>query len=181
METGLESVERVDFGALSLQDALDLAILMEEEARGRYELFARTVGGRYAGDASEMCRMMAGNEAKHGAQLAERRQALFGAAPARLSPDQLDDVEAPDLGRPRVFMSARQLMRVALDSERKAEAFFRSALPHVRDPGVRELFLELAAEEKRHQVLVESWIERLPRGPDLEDEDADEPGTDPGN
>ncbi len=181
METGLETVEGVDFRTLTLKDALDLAILMEEEARDRYQLFARTVGGRYAGDASDMCRMMAGNEAKHRAQLAERRQTMFGTSPVQLSRDQLGDVEAPDLGEPRVFMSARQLMLVALDSERKAEAFFQAALPHVHDPQVRELFLELAAEERRHQALVQSWVDRLPRGPDVEEDEADAPGSDPGN
>ncbi|HZZ82932.1 MAG TPA: ferritin family protein [Anaeromyxobacteraceae bacterium] len=181
METGVQSVERIDFGSLSLQDALDLAVLMEEEARDRYELFSRIVGGRYAGDASDMCRMMAANEAKHGAQLTERRRAMFGVAPRHLSRDQLDDVEAPDLGAPRVFMSARQMMLVALQSERKAEAFFQSALEYVRDPQVRDLFLELAAEERQHQVLVESCLQRLPRGPDVEAEEADEPGSDPGN
>ncbi len=181
METGVESVERIDFGALSLQDALDLAILMEEEARSRYEMLSRIVGGRYAGDASEMCRMMAANEAKHGAWLAERRRSMFGGAPRRLSPDQLNDVEAPDLGAPRVFMSARQLMLVALQSERKAQAFFDSALEYVRDPQVRDLFLELAAEERQHQVLVGSYLARLPRGPDVEEDEADEPGSDPGD
>ncbi len=157
METGLETVEGVDFRTLTLKDALDLAILMEEEARDRYQLFARTVGGRYAGDASDMCRMMAGNEAKHRAQLAERRQTMFGTSPVQL------------------------LMLVALDSERKAEAFFQAALPHVHDPQVRELFLELAAEERRHQALVQSWVDRLPRGPDVEEDEADAPGSDPGN
>src|SRR5689334_21920990 len=34
---------------LSLQDALDLAILIEEEAKDRYDEFTRIVGGRYAG------------------------------------------------------------------------------------------------------------------------------------
>ena len=33
----------IDFAKLTLQDALDLAILIEEDARGRYEEFARLV------------------------------------------------------------------------------------------------------------------------------------------
>jgi len=46
----------IDFAKLHLRDALDMAILIEEEARDRYQEFARTVGGRYAGDAAEVFR-----------------------------------------------------------------------------------------------------------------------------
>jgi rubrerythrin len=170
----------IDFSRLTLQDALDLAIRIEEEAQGRYEGFTKLVGGRYAGDASDMFRMMASYEARHRTELAERRAKLFGAAPVRISPDAVEDVEAPDVTAPRVFMSARQAMEVALASEEKAYGFFTAALEHVRDPGVRELFTELQGEELKHQRLVRAEIEKLPPGPDLEEEDADEPGSDAG-
>jgi erythrin-vacuolar iron transport family protein len=171
----------INLASLSLQDALDLAILMEDEAHERYEEFTRIVGGRYKGDAADMFRMMAGNEAKHGAQLAERRSKLFGDAPRRLTRDMLDDVEAPDRGQPRVFMSARQAMEVALASEDKAHDFFARALEHVSDPSVRTLFEELRGEELKHKKLVKQRLDKLPPGPDVEEEDADAPGSDPGN
>jgi erythrin-vacuolar iron transport family protein len=171
----------IDFAKLSLQDALDLAILIEEEARDRYQEFTRIVGGRHAGDASDMFMLMASYEKRHGTDLAERRRARFGDAPRRVSREQLYDVEAPDPGKPRVFMSARQALEVALSSEEKAFDFFSSALPHVKDPDVRALFEELRAEEKKHQDLVRARLEKLPPGPDVEEEDADEPGSDPGN
>ncbi len=170
----------IDFRSLLLQDALDLAILIEEEAQERYESFSRIVGGRYAGDAADMFRLMAGYEAKHRADLAERRKKLFGDAPSRVPAAQLDDVEAPDRGSPRVFMSARQAMEVALASEVKAYEFFTNALPHVSDPQVKALFQELQGEELQHQALVKARIAQLPPGPDLEESDADEPGSDPG-
>jgi rubrerythrin len=176
-----ESLSRIEVAELSLKDALDLAVLMEEEARDRYESFTRIVGGRYRGDAADMFRTMAANEAKHGEQLAERRRKLFGDAPRRLTRDMLDDLEAPDRGKPRVFMSARQAMEVALSSEEKAHDFFASALSTLRDDGVRQLFDELRREELRHQQFVREILERLPTGPDVEDDEADEPGSDPGN
>ena len=111
-----ETLERVDVASLSLRDALDLAILMEDEACERYETFSGIVGGRYPGDAADAFRTMAAAEAKHRAQLSERRRKLFGDAPCGLTRDMLDDVEAPDMGKPRVFMSARQAMEVALAS-----------------------------------------------------------------
>ncbi|HEX9402000.1 MAG TPA: ferritin family protein [Anaeromyxobacter sp.] len=171
----------IDFRTLSLQDALDLAIAIEEEAKGRYDEFVRQVGGgRYAGDAADMFRLMAGYEEKHGADLAARRRALFGDAPRRVTQEALDDVEAPDRGKPRVFMSARQAMEVALASEEKAHDFFDRALPHVADPKVKALFEELRGEEREHIRLVRQRLEKLPPGPDVEDGEADEPGSDPG-
>jgi rubrerythrin len=170
----------IDFARLELKDALDLAILIEQEARERYQTFARIVGGRYTGDAADMFSEMARNEAKHESQLAARRKAAFGDAPCKVSREMFEDVEAPDRGKPRVFMSARQAMEVALASEEKAWEFYDEALKHVKDPYVRGLFQELRGEEAQHATLVRGRLENLPPGPDLEEEDADEPGTDPG-
>ncbi len=170
----------IDFRSLDLQDALDLALSIEEEAKERYEQFAKITGGRYPGDAADMFRQMAGYEAKHCGALDERRRTLFGAAPRRITVEAIDDVEAPDRGAPRTFMSARQAVEVALRAEMKAHDFYDEALPHVSDPAVRKLFEELRDEEKRHVVLVGAWLQKLPPGPDVEEGEADEPGSDAG-
>jgi erythrin-vacuolar iron transport family protein len=170
----------IDFAKLTLQDALDLAILIEDEARDRYADFTRLVGGRYRGDAADVFLTMAQNEAKHGLQLAERRRQLFGDAPRRIGREQLDDVEAPDQGKPRVFMSPRQAMEVAIESEAKAEEFYREAQRTVKDPEVRKLFEELRREEVEHQKLLRARLGAFPAGPDLEEADADAPGSDAG-
>jgi len=172
--------QKIDFAKLSLKDALDLAILIEDEAKERYEEFTKIVGGRYKGDASDVFKNMAGYEARHGAALKERRMKLFGNAPVALSSDVLDDVEAPDRGKPRVFMSAREAMEVALKSEEKAWDYFDAALKHVKDPDVRKLFDELRAEEVQHQEYIKKALANLPTGPDVEEEEADAPGSDAG-
>jgi rubrerythrin len=77
-------------------------------------------------------------------------------------------------------MSAHQAMQVALLSEEKARAFFDGALPYVTDPKVKALFEELRRDEEDHIRLVRQRLEKLPPGPDLEDDEADEPGSDPG-
>lgn len=170
----------VDFHTMTLQDALDLALSIEEEAKERYEQFAKITGGRYAGDASDMFRQMAGYEARHWDELDRKRRELFGDAPRRITPDQLDDVEAPDRGQPRTFMSARQAVEVALRAEMKAHDFFDEALKEVKDPAVRTLFEQLREEEKQHVKLVGAWIDKLPPGPDVEEDEADAPGSDAG-
>ena len=74
---------QLDFSKLDLQDALDLAVLIEQEAEERYRWFADMLGERYPGDAADFFSMMARNEKRHGDELAKRRLALFGEAPSR--------------------------------------------------------------------------------------------------
>ena len=172
--------QKIDFAKLSLKDALDLVILVEDEAKQRYEEFTKLTGGRYKGDAGDVFRNMATYEARHGAALQERRQKLFGNAPSAVSADALDDVEAPDRGKPRVFMSARQAMEVALKSEEKAWDYYDAALKGVKDPEVKKLFEELRAEEVQHQDYLRKALANLPAGPDVEEDEADAPGSDAG-
>jgi len=170
----------IDFTTLDLRDALDFAILIEEEARERYQSFTKIVGGRYAGDAADVFKLMVTYETKHGEQLAARRRSLFKDAPRRVRMEMFDDVEAPDRSAPRTFMSARDAMEVAIASEEKARDFFAAALKQVKDPEVRALFSELRAEEEEHRKLLAERLKKLPKGPDLTEADADEPGSDGG-
>ena len=92
---------RLDLSKLSLMDALDLAKLIELEAYNRYCMFATQLGSTGGYDAGAFFATMAENEAKHGQEIGARRKALFGDAPARLTLDDLFDVEAPEMGAPR--------------------------------------------------------------------------------
>lgn len=166
----------IDFSTLSLKDALDLAILIEDEARERYEEFVDQLELHHTAEAADFFRHMAVNETRHGEELAERRHARFGDAPRVVTRAMLWDVEAPDYDQARMFMSARHAMNVALDSEVKAHDFFAAALPHVTDSEVRELFEELRQEELEHQALVKQHLAKLPPDPDVDPDDyADEP------
>lgn len=166
----------VDFATLSLKDALDLAILMEEEARERYLEFADQMEIHHTQEAAGFFRSMAENEAKHGQQLSARREAAFAGQPRAVKRSMLWDVEAPDYDAARAFMSVRQAMKVALDAERKAHDFFQWALPHVKDAEVTRLFEELRDEESQHQELVRAQLARLPLEPEADADDyADEP------
>ena len=169
----------IDFAKLNLLDALDLAILIEEEAKERYEHFVELIGTRYPGDAADIFAAMAKNEAQHKAQLSARRRELFGDSPIRVNRDMIWDVEAPDQGRPRVFMSPYQAMEVAMEGEIKAHNFFRDALATVADKSVRELFSELKDEELEHQRLLQQWMDKYEgdRNPDRSDDDLDDPSA----
>ena len=166
----------VDFANLDLRDALDLAIMIEDEARERYEEFAEQMEVHHTVDAARFYRFMAQNEAKHGADIAERRKALFGDAPCRMDRSMLWDVEAPDYDQARAFMSPRRALEVALDSEVKAHAYFTAALPSISDPDVKALFIELQGDEVHHKELVQAELDKLPPDPEVDVEDlVDEP------
>ncbi len=166
---------RIDLSKLTLMDALDLASLIELEAYQRYALFTEQLGHRYPDDAHSVFQSMAENEKKHGEQLAERRLALFGKAPAKVQREDIFDVEAPDVGAPRWNMSPLKALQVALAAEQKAWAFYDGALAGVKQLDVRALFQELREEEAEHVQMVEAIIARLPpeAALDVEDEDAD--------
>ena len=82
------SVEQIDYKTLCVRDALDLAILIEEEAKERYAELAAQMELHHTPEAAAFFRFMVANEAKHGEQLAARRAVRSGmiSALARITP-----------------------------------------------------------------------------------------------
>lgn len=168
--------KEIDFSSLSLKDALDLAILIEEEAKERYQEFVDQMSLHRNPEAEAFFRKMTGNEAKHEAQLIQQRQILFRNSLSRMNRSMLWDVEAPDYDQTRAFMSVRQAMETALRAEIKAYNFFADAIKHITEPSVKRLFEELRDEEIVHQDLVRREIAKLPPDSGLDPEAfADEP------
>jgi erythrin-vacuolar iron transport family protein len=166
---------RLDLSKLSLMDALDLAKLIEMEACHRYQMFAAQIGRSGGYDAGAFFASMAENEAKHGQELEARRKAMFGDAPARLTLDDLYDVEAPEMGAPRRGMSTLQAFEIGLAAETKAYDFYDMALPGITDTEVRELFTELRDEETEHVEMLKEAMAKLPSSASAEAElDLDE-------
>jgi rubrerythrin len=147
-------------------DALDLAILIEEEAHQRYKMFASQLGRTHG--AGKFFASMADNEAKHGNELLARRIALFGKVPMKVKLADLFDVEAPDVSAPRRGMSTLQAYELGLEAEQKAYDFYDSALPGVADPEIRELFTELRDEETEHVEMLREAMAKLPASASVE-------------
>ena len=166
----------IDFGSLSIKDALDLAVLVEEEAEERYRELAENLELHNTKDAAKFFRFMVGCEAKHGQELSEKRQELFGDQPVTVDRSMLWDVEAPGYETAKTFMTLQEALEVALAAETKAFEFFDGALPEVEDPEVRELFTELRQEEVEHIQMVREQMRNHGEGGDFDPEDfADEP------
>ncbi|MEI8163328.1 MAG: ferritin family protein [Betaproteobacteria bacterium] len=168
---------QLDISKLNLQDALDMAVLIEKEAEERYLWFVDLLGEHYSGDAADFFKTMAGYERRHGEELAARRRSLFGDAAARITADMIEDVEAPDSGKPRPNMSPRHALNVAMESEIKACEFFNKALPSIQDAAVRKLFEELRDEEVDHQNMLKVQMAKYPDTlePDVDPDQVDTP------
>jgi len=151
----------LDFSTLSVRDALDLAILVEEEAKERYQELAENLEFHHTEEAARFFRFMVRCEAKHGEELSEKRRELFADEPRSVDRSMLWDVEAPGFEAARAFMSLHDALEVALQAETKAFNFFDRALPEVTDAKVRELFAELRQEEVEHQEMVRAEMAKL--------------------
>jgi rubrerythrin len=161
---------RLDLSKLDLMDALDLAKLIEMEACHRYQMFAAQFGHSGGNDAGKFFASMAENEAKHGQELEARRKELFGDKPARLTLDDLFDVEAPDMGDARRDMSVMEAFAVGLAAEQKAHDFYDLALPGITNPEVKELFIELRDEETEHVEMINAAMAKLPKSAETKPE-----------
>ena len=154
-------VQGIDFATLSLRDAIDLAVLIEEEARDRYEELAAQLILHRTPEAAKFFTQMMRIEELHRRQLLEQRAKSFGDQKATVRREMLFDIEAPDYDQVRMNMTHRDALEVALRSEVKAHEFFKNAIKVVANPEVKKLFEELCDEEVEHQALVKAELKKL--------------------
>ena len=107
MSATVNKTRSIDFAQLSLRDALDLATLVEEEAKECYGEFADQMDAHRNPDAAAFFRFMLKVETAHEGRLAARRAALFGDAPRAVTRAMICDVEAPEYNEARAEMSVR--------------------------------------------------------------------------
>lgn len=151
----------IDFTNLSLRDALDLAVLVEEEARDRYEELAEQLRVHHTPDAAAFFAKMVRIEELHRSTLVAERTKRFGNEQVNVRREMIFDVEAPDYDEVRMNMTLKQALMTALHAESKAHEFYVTALAAVTNPEVRTLFAELAEEEVEHQNLVKAELAKL--------------------
>lgn len=151
---------RIDFTTLDLQDALDLAVLLEEEACSCYAQLAARLELSGAIEAARFFEKMIGVEETHRRELAARRRALFGDRARRVTRRMIFDLEALKLEHVRGPTTARAALDAAMRSEVKAHDFFEAAIPRISDPSVKSLFVELRDEELEHQQWLRAELAR---------------------
>jgi len=150
-----------------VRDAAELyahAIAMEREAAARYSELAQQMADRGEDAVAELFSALAREEAEH-LEVLERR--TEGVALPRIAAGEYQwlDAAAPETpAHEWLFrlITPRQALLIALDAERRAEAFFEGVLLAAEDPALRALAREMALEEGEHIRIVEQLIERTP-------------------
>jgi rubrerythrin len=150
----------VDFSRLNAQDALDIALVIEDEAQLAYEHLADWVAGDGNAEAAGFFRRMAVREKRHKEEIAVRRNELFGDVPPRHDEAAPWQAEVPDYESMGRKVSLEKAFDVAMDAETRAHDFYAEALEYLTEPVVIELFEWLKAAEIEHKRLLGEEMKR---------------------
>ena len=155
----------------TLIDLYTHALAIEREAYKRFielERFMRDAGMDYLADEFE----------KIGKEEQEQYEALaLGTAERELPP--IEDweyawhylgAEADTRAAPK---SARDALKLALSTERRAQNFYVDVAEHANDDTVCAFAAEMAADEQRHVMRLELLLAREPETARVSDEDAE--------
>ena len=151
---------KVDFSKLDGRDALDIAIVIEDEAQLAYEHLANWVAGDGNAEAAEFFTRMAVREKRHKDEITARRAELFGDAAKRHDEAAPWQIEVPDyesLGRD---VSLEAAFNVAMGAETQAHDFYAEALDYIEETTVVELFDWLRKAEIEHQRMLTEEMKR---------------------
>ena len=146
------------------RDLLAHAIAIEHEAAARYAELGERMGEMGNDAVAELFLRLARLESEHEREL-ERRAS--GLALPRIAPGEYAwfDRGAPETAAHDLvlnLLTPPAALRIALEAEVRAAAFFESARKQVSDPALAELAAEMAAEEGVHIAWVKSALRRTP-------------------
>jgi len=150
----------VDFSRMDGRDALDIAMVIEDEAQLAYEHLSGWVAGDGNTEAAEFFSRMATRERRHKEEIQARRAELFGDLPTRHDEAAPWQAEIPDyesLGRE---VDLDDAFKVAMEAEIRAHDFYAKALEYIEDEKVIELFDWLRLAEIDHQRLLAEEMRR---------------------
>jgi len=142
------------------------AIAIEREAAERYAELAGRMADEGRDELATVFDMLARMEAEHLEALERRTEDVVL---PEIAPEQYQwlDSGAPETAaRELIFrlMTPRQALAIALEAEKRAQAFFERVFMTAEDPALRALAREMAAEEQEHVVLIERLLAQTPEG-----------------
>src|SRR5256885_11331359 len=142
------------FADLTEQEVLALAITNEEEDSRIYRSFAEGLRANY-GASAKMFDEMAEEEVRHRAMLYELYREKFG---EYLPLVRLQDVKGFVRKKPIWLvqpLGVDEVRKYAADMEYETARFYRKAAETARDASVREVLIQLAAAEDKHEAIAE--------------------------
>jgi erythrin-vacuolar iron transport family protein len=148
------------FADLTEQEILALAITNEEEDSRIYRNFAEGLRANYAASA-KMFDEMADEEVRHRTMLYELYRQKFGEF---LPLIRRQDVKGFVRHKP-IWLTQQlgldEVRKYAANMEYETARFYRKAAESARDASIRELLVELAEAEDRHENLAEKLEDKL--------------------
>jgi rubrerythrin len=148
----------------TLDELLVHATEVEAEAQERYEDLARQMEMHNNPRVAKLFRAMAEVEKKHVDRLGilAKDRNLPSVNPSDFEWPDLEAPESVPIGEGHYHMSEHEALDLALECERRAGDFYAAIATGSTNPEVKALAGAFAEEERRHQELVQKWIDRLP-------------------
>ncbi len=161
-----------DFATLTAQEALHVAIFIEERNAEIYRQFAelfQQFGGAEAQQIARVFEEMCAEEIVHGTELQERYLERYGTHACSITADEVEDlVELPRVPDGAIFaiarsgatpMPRRQALAIALQAEQAARHFYAFLAEITDDENLAALYHELGAFEDDHVSAVQHQLD----------------------
>ena len=171
-----------DFASLTSQEALHVAIFIEERNAEIYTQFAELFAEfRDAGslEIAQVFHEMAEEERHHGTMLQERYFERYGTQHCIVTEENISElIEVPKLDSGELFAIVRsktahspkyKALEVALSAEEAAQRFYSRLVPQTSDDALKRTYYELAEFEDSHSRFLRNKIDRAKRAADTEE------------
>lgn len=137
---------------------------IEVEASARYRVLAREMRASGNERTAELFLKLAQLEAGHAAKLKLAAPSeLQARAREQLLSRKGGQTEVPNYEFMYRDVPPTHALMMALESERRAQAYFERICENARDPEVRKLAAEFAREEEQHVAWIETALAREPQ------------------
>jgi len=161
-----------EFATLTPQEALHVAIFIEERNAQLYRDFSELFTQLSDGDSREIATVfqeMAEEERDHGAELQERYEERYGTMPCAVTDEEVREIiEMPNLDSGQLFAiskanlglaSRHKALEIALAAERTAMRFYNRLAQITPDDELRPTYAELAHFEHGHFNFIEGKMD----------------------
>ncbi len=165
-----------EFTSLSPQEALHVAIFIEERNAEIYQQFAELFADFRDPESLEIAQVfaeMSEEERHHGTELQERYFERYGTRAGAITEDDISDfIEVPRLENGDIFAIARsrtsrvpaqKALEVALAAEKAALRYYARLVELTDDEPLRALYVELSSFEGEHTNILERRLAETKR------------------
>jgi len=156
-----------EFASLTPQEALHVAIFIEERNAELYQQFAELFADFKDPDSLEIAQVfweMSQEERRHGTSLQDKYFDRYGTQSCVVTEEEIRDlIEVPRLEHSDIFALARTkgslsprrtALQVALEAEQSAQRYYARLAEVTHEPRLRAVYLELADFETDHTQLL---------------------------